>query len=87
MTMTWYPFLVYTITIVIYQIKYKNSKHSIIFNIDVFPGYNSQIIGPNPYYMYRETFNIKHISSIIPNDYDLKIPQLAIPIDFKLKKN
>eukprot|EP01084_Bolivina_argentea_P127814 226006_1 len=68
--------------IVVYQMRIKREKvHSIKFNIDVFPGYNSHIIGPNPYYMFRETFNIKHLASIIPDDHDLIIPILAQPID------
>ena len=53
------------------------------FQIDVFPGYNSEIIGPNPYYMFRETFNIKHLASLIPDDHDLPVPNLATPIDFE----
>merc|ERR1712062_178940 len=70
--------------IVVYQLRHKPVKmHSLRFNIDVFPGYNSEIIGPNPYYMFRETFNIKHLASIIPDDHDLTVPQLAEPIDFQ----
>ena len=69
--------------IVLYQLRMKPvHKHSLRFNIDVFPGYNSEIIGANPYYMFRETFNIKHLASIIPDDHDLSIPNLAEPIDF-----
>merc|ERR1712087_391750 len=70
--------------IVVYQLRHKPVKmHSLRLNIDVFPGYNSEIIGPNPYYMFRETFNIKHLASIIPDDHDLSVPQLAEPIDFQ----
>ena len=69
--------------IVIYQIRMKTKHtHSLRFNIDVFPGYNSEIIGPNPYYMFRETFNVKHLASIIPDHHDLSVPNLAEPIDF-----
>ena len=70
--------------IVVYQMRHKPVRtHSLRFNIDVFPGYNSEIIGPNPYYMFRETFNIKHLASIIPDDHDLSVPELAQPIDFQ----
>ena len=34
-------------------------------------------------YFFFFFFNIKHIASIIPYNYDLKISQLAIPIDVK----
>ena len=70
--------------IVLYQMRHKPVRqHALRFNIDVFPGYNSEIIGPNPYYMFRETFNIKHLASIIPDDHDLSVPKLADPIDFQ----
>ena len=69
---------------VVYQLRMKLvCLNTLRFNIDVFPGYNSEIIGPNPYYMFRETFNIKHLASIIPDDHDLSVPQLATPIDFE----
>jgi len=70
--------------IVVYQIRHRQVRmHSLRFNIDVFPGFNSEIIGSNPYYMFRETFNIKHLASIIPDDHDLSVPELAQPIDFQ----
>lgn len=69
--------------IVLYQMKMKRVRlKRIAFQIDVFPGYNSEIIGSNPYYMFRETFDIKHLASIIPDDHDLYIPKLATPIDY-----
>ena len=69
--------------IVLYQMRMKRVRlKTLRFNVDVFPGYNSEIIGANPYTMFRETFDIKHLASIIPEDHDLYIPKLAKPIDW-----
>jgi len=69
--------------IVLFQCRHKAVKHrSLKLFVDAFPGYNPHIIGVNPYVMFRETFNIKHLASIIPDDHDLPVPQMAVPIDY-----
>merc|ERR1712154_546714 len=73
--------------VALYQLRAKPVRmHTLRFNVDVFPGYHSQLIGPNPYSMFRETFNVKHLASIIPDTHDLTVPELAEPVDFQEKK-
>merc|ERR1712129_446748 len=69
--------------IVLFRLRMKRVRmRTLRFSVDVFPGFNSEIIGSNPYTMFRETFDIKHLASIIPDDHDLHIPKLATPIDY-----
>lgn len=75
--------------IVIYEIRLKGHKNGnkMIFKIDVFPGYNSDVMGPNPYIMFRDTFQVKHLASVLPTDHQLHVPQLTEIIDWQSDGN
>jgi len=73
--------------IVITQLRLHGGNHQMKLYFDVFPFYDVETIGPNPYFMYRETFDIKHLASIIPLDYNLAVPKLANPVDFQTNQS
>lgn len=73
--------------IVITQMRWRHRRsRELRIYFDVFPGYDAQVIGPNPYVMIRETFGIKTLASIIPVDHKLSVPKLAVPIDCSNKQ-
>lgn len=69
--------------IVIYQLRYKPKKNELVFKIDVFPGFDAKVMGPNPYVMFREAFGVKHLASLVPYDHKVSIPQCTVPIDYQ----
>ena len=68
--------------IVMTQVHYRTRRNGVRLYYDVFPGYDAKAMGPNPYVMFRENFNCKHLASLIPFDHQMHIPQVAEPIDY-----
>jgi len=61
-----------------YQIRIKNrKKNELAFFVDVFPGYDSKTMGPNPYVMFRESFGMQSIATLLPPYYQVKVPEIA----------